>query len=153
MQSMQIPFYLSARNPMWSYWLHGIYTFISVTSLKVKRISSLLKTVTKSTKLYHCSSSNSVATPSCRFSSARNLSICSLFACFSVMALPISSSCAFVRTNRSANPSYLAWYSVWSMATWAFSLTHCCISSPLHSVLPEAANAPFPTSVYQRAYP
>lgn len=33
------------------------------------------------------------------------------------------------RSNRSASPSYLAWYSVWSRATWAFSLTHCCISS------------------------
>lgn len=118
------------KNPLSAYSPQGIfYTFISVPSLKVKWTSSLLKTVTKSTRLYHCSSSNSVAMPSCRSSSARNLSICSFFACFSVMALPTSSSRAFVRSNRSASPSYLAWYSVWSRATWAFSLTHCCISS------------------------
>lgn len=43
--------------------------------------------------------------------------------------IPTSSSRAFVRSNRSASPSYLVWYSVWSRATWAFSLTHCCISS------------------------
>lgn len=115
---------LSAYSPQ-----EIFYTFISVPSLKVKRTSSLLKTVTKSTRLYHCSSSNSVAMPSCRSSSARNLSICSFFACFSVMALPTSFSRAFVRSNRSASPLYLAWYSAWSRATWAFSLTHCCISS------------------------
>ena len=105
-----------------------VYTFFSVPSLKVKRTSSLLKTVTKSTRLYQRFSSNSVATPSCRSSSTRNLSICSFFACFSVMALPTSSSLAFVWSNRSASPSYLAWYSIWSRATWAFSSMHCCIS-------------------------
>lgn len=104
------------------------YTLSSVPSLKVKRISSLLKTVTNSIRPYQRFSSNSVATPSCRSNSARNLSICSLFACFSVMALLTSSSLAFVRSNRSASPSYLAWYSVWSRATWAFSSMHCCIS-------------------------
>ena len=69
-----------------AYLPQGIYTFISVLSLNVNRTSSLLKTVTKSIRLYHWSSSNSVTTPSCRSSPSRNLSICSFFACLPALA-------------------------------------------------------------------
>ena len=71
-----------------AYLPQGIYTFISVLSLNVNRTSSLLKTVTKSIRLYHWSSSNSVTTPSCRSSPSRNLSICSFSPAFLLLPQP-----------------------------------------------------------------
>lgn len=137
------------KNPLSAYSPQGIfYTFISVPSLKVKRTSSLLKTVTKSTRLYHCSSSNSVAMPSCRSSSARNLSICSFFACFSVMALPTSSSRAFVRSNRSASRHTSPGIPSGRGRHGRSHLRTVVSVPPPHSVLPEAATVPFPAPPY-----
>lgn len=126
---LQLPIFLSKCKSPVGILPQGIYTFISVPSLKVKRISSLSKTVTYSIKLYHKSSSNPVTSSFCFCSPSRNNSIFFLCACFSVMVWLTSSSRPCTLSNRFASPSYLFWYSFWSRAIRAFSLIHCCISS------------------------
>lgn len=63
------------------------------------------------------------------FQPETNLPVRSRFACRSVMARLTSESRSFALLKRSAKPLYFFWYSVWSRAVRAFSVTHCPINS------------------------